>query len=114
MTPIDTATNTAGTPIKAGHESSLIATTPNGKTAYVFSHQDGTVTPIDLATGHVDRTIAIGSNAGPDDLAVTPGGGQVLVVAGAIDTVIAIDHTDAITGISFAACNGVGFHVAED
>ena len=35
MTPITTATNTAGTQIKVGIDPDAIAITPNGKTAYV-------------------------------------------------------------------------------
>ena len=35
VTPIDTATNTAGTPIAAGAHPYGIAITPNGATAYV-------------------------------------------------------------------------------
>ena len=45
MTPIATATNTAGKPIKVGAVPQAIAMTPDGKTAYVISG-DGTATPI--------------------------------------------------------------------
>ena len=54
VTPISTLTNTAGNPI-ATTSPVAIAITPDGKTAYVVNNandlQDGTVTPIDLATG---------------------------------------------------------------
>ena len=35
MTPIKTATNTAGTPITTGSDPHAIAITPDGRTAYV-------------------------------------------------------------------------------
>src|SRR5512142_2290170 len=39
VTPIAIRTNTAGTPITVGEDPSVIAITPNGKTAYVSSFQ---------------------------------------------------------------------------
>jgi len=44
----DAATNTAGPAIKVGSGPWSIAITPNGKTAYVANHDDGTVTPIHI------------------------------------------------------------------
>ena len=35
VTPVSTATNTAGQPIKVGSQPSAIAITPDGKTVYV-------------------------------------------------------------------------------
>ena len=57
VTPIDLATNTPGTPIKASGEIAAMAIAPDGKTAYVATGLSNTVTPsaqavqpIDLAT----------------------------------------------------------------
>ena len=50
VTPITTATDTAGTPITAGSDPYAIAITPDGKTAYVANNGSGTVTPITTAT----------------------------------------------------------------
>jgi YVTN family beta-propeller protein len=44
VTPIATATNTAGTPITTGSNPVAIAITPDGKTAYVVNDGSGTVT----------------------------------------------------------------------
>ena len=41
MTPINTATNTAGTPITVGSRPGAIAITPDGKTAYVVDTRLG-------------------------------------------------------------------------
>ena len=50
VTPVDTATDTAGTPISVGSNPDAIAITPDGSTAYVANELDDTVTPIDIAT----------------------------------------------------------------
>ena len=60
MTPIATATGTAGEPIKTGHFSFAIAITPDGKTADVVS-QFSTVTPINIATNTSGTPIKAGA-----------------------------------------------------
>ena len=61
MTPIATATNTPGRPIKVGNWAFAIAITPDGKTAYVTSMFSDTVTPIRIATNTPGRPIKVGS-----------------------------------------------------
>ena len=73
VTPITTATNTAGKPIKVGgtgRSPEGIAITPDGKTAYILAMFAGTVTPIATATGTPGTPI----NAGrvPRAMAITP------------------------------------------
>ena len=68
VTPITTATNTPGRPIRVGEGPLAIAVTPNGKTAYVANEGTGhvdahTVTPIQTATNKAGRGIPIGTNA---------------------------------------------------
>jgi DNA-binding beta-propeller fold protein YncE len=82
LTPIDTATNTAGSPIPLGGVSgsngdnpTAIAITPNGATAYVLNSHAGTVTPFDLATNSPGPQIAAGSGA----IAITPNGATAYV-----------------------------------
>lgn len=70
VTPITTATNTPGRPIKVGKGSWAIALTPDGKTAYVVSYVPGTVTPISTATNTPGRPIKVGK--GPFAIAITP------------------------------------------
>ena len=63
VTPISTAANTAGKPIRVGKEPDAIAITPDGRTAYVAS--SGTVTPIATATNTPGLAIRVGrANAG--------------------------------------------------
>src|SRR5262245_23103342 len=50
VTPIDTATNTAGRPIALCCGPRAIAVTPDGKTAYVANGSSDNVTPIDTAS----------------------------------------------------------------
>ena len=76
VTPIQTATNTAGSPITVGHYPIAIAITPNGSTAYTVNYSSNTVTPINTATGVAGSTIAVGSY--PDAIAITPNGSNRL------------------------------------
>ena len=72
VTPIDTATNTAGAPIAVGSDPQAIAITPDGKTAYVTNADSNSVTPIDTATNTTGTAIAVGSV--PIAVAITPDG----------------------------------------
>jgi DNA-binding beta-propeller fold protein YncE len=73
VTPISTATDTAGKPIKVGPFPSLIAITSNGKTAYVTGPGDvgggDTVTPITTATNTPGKPIRVGR--APDAIVIT-------------------------------------------
>ena len=70
MTPVNTATNTAGKPITVGKGPRYIAITPNGKTAYVVNSVSDTVTPINTAANKASKAIKVGSDPGP--IAITP------------------------------------------
>ena len=77
VTPIATATNTAGEPIEVGGEPGSgrgpgsIAVTPDGKTAYVVVWgEPGTVVPIAIATNTPGTPIQVGD--GPYAIAITP------------------------------------------
>ena len=78
VTPITTATNTAGTPITVGRRPDAIAITPDGKTAYVTNYCSGTVTPITTATNTPGTPITVGND--PDAIAITPDGKTAYVV----------------------------------
>ena len=62
MTPIDTATNTAGHADPGRHAPAGIAITPDGKTAYVANASTASVTPIDTATNTRGPPIPVGSD----------------------------------------------------
>jgi YVTN family beta-propeller protein len=47
-----------------------IATTPDGKIAYVANYYSGTVTPIRTATNTTERPVTVGRGPGP--IAITP------------------------------------------
>jgi DNA-binding beta-propeller fold protein YncE len=72
VTPIDTATNTAGPPIPVGKWPHAITITPDGATAYVTSWQDGTVTPIATVSNTPGPPIHVGEGARA--IAITPDG----------------------------------------
>ena len=86
VTPIATATNTAGPPIPVGSGPGAIAITPDGRTAYVII--GGSVTPIATATNTAGPPIPVGS--APDDLAITPDGKTAYVTDWTSDTVTPI------------------------
>ena len=100
VVPINTATNTPGTPIQlvGGPNSPTIADnvgkiaiTPNGKTAYVTT--DSSVTPVSTATNTPGRPIHIAPSANgfdyPDFIAITPDG-KTAYVANVSGTVVPI------------------------
>ncbi|MGO9162478.1 MAG: YncE family protein [Streptosporangiaceae bacterium] len=70
MTPIATATNTPGKPIKVGRFPLEIAITPDGRTVYVLNHFSDTVTPIATATNTPGKPIKVGK--APYMIAITP------------------------------------------
>jgi YVTN family beta-propeller protein len=66
VTPIDTATNTAGTPIKVGYEPVVVAITPDGKTVYVGDNlPSNTIIPINTATNTVGKPVNDGGRGTP-------------------------------------------------
>jgi YVTN family beta-propeller protein len=77
VTPIDTATNTAGPAIAVGKGPDDIAITPDGATAYVADANAGTVTPVSIASGKAGPAIKVGGF--PDDIAITPNGKSAYV-----------------------------------
>src|ERR1700712_1816076 len=85
VTPIELATDTAGTPIPVGNNPEGIAITPDGKTAYVTIKGDGTVTPIDVATEMPGTPIPVGNR--PSEIAITPDGSTAYVTNQDDDTV---------------------------
>lgn len=70
VTPIQTATNTAGKAIRVGDFPDYIAITPNGRTVYVANFLSSTVTRIRTATDKRLRHVQVGG--GPDYIAMTP------------------------------------------
>jgi YVTN family beta-propeller protein len=63
VTPVNTATNRPGKPIKVGADPQGIAVTPDGKTVYVTNpapHSGSTVTPIRTATNTPGKPIKVG------------------------------------------------------
>jgi hyaluronoglucosaminidase len=79
VTPISTATNTAGPRITTGAGPYAIAATPDGSTAYVANSGAGTVTPISTVTGVPGRPIRIGGE--PVGIAITPDGRTAYVLS---------------------------------
>ena len=77
VTPIDTATNTAGPSITVGSHPGSVAITPNGKTAYVVNTQAASVTPINTSTNTPGSPISVGSS--PQGIAITPNGKMAYV-----------------------------------
>ena len=101
VTPIQTATNTAGPPIPAGSQPFAIAITPDGKTAYVVNSLSGTVTPIDTATNTAGAPITVGN--GPEPIVITPNGKTVYVASLTSDTVTPIDTATNTAGAPIPA-----------
>ena len=95
VTPIDTATNTAGQPIHVSHDPFDIAITPDGRTAYVLSrssskHTRAMVTPINTATNTPGQPIYLPGLGGYGFIAITPDGKTAYVTTGYPRAVIPI------------------------
>ena len=94
VTPINTATDTPGTPIKfdtTGGTFGQIAITPDGKTAYVTT--GSTVTPINTATGTPGTPIHLAGRARSfggfwGQIVITPDGKTAYVLTGSSVTPI--------------------------
>jgi YVTN family beta-propeller protein/autotransporter-associated beta strand protein len=89
VTPINTATNTAGTPIPVGVNPYGIAMTPDGTTVYVANNSGTTVSVINTATNTVTATIAGFSS--PTAVVITPDGKTAYVTDQTIGKVTPID-----------------------
>ena len=100
VTPIDTATDTAGPPIAVGNSPDAIAITPGASTAYVANSGDNTVTPIDTTTNTPGAPIAVGSS--PDAIAITPDGATAYVANSGDNTVTPIDTATNTPGAPIA------------
>jgi YVTN family beta-propeller protein len=88
VTPIATATNTPGKPIKVGQNPDQILVTPDGQTAYVADNSG--VTPFSTATNTPEKPITGTGpeSGGPHMMAITPDGKTLYVASG--NTVIPV------------------------
>ncbi len=90
---IDTANGSTSKPVKVGPLESAgeggIAITPDGKTVWVSSSENGTVTPVSASSGSAGKPIAVG--AFPTALAVTPNGGTLWVASSGDHELVPVD-----------------------
>ena len=107
VTPINTATNTAGTPIAVGANPYGIAMTPDGTTVYVANNNGNTVSVINTATNTVTATIT--GFSGPTDVVVTPDGRTAYVTDQTIGKVTPINLATNTTGTPITVGSGPFF-----
>jgi YVTN family beta-propeller protein len=105
VTPINTETNTTGTPITGVVFPWDIAIAPNGKSAYTTDLVGTSVTPINLVTGTAGTPINVGTG-GLGGVAITPNGATAYVVNNANSTVTPINTATNTAGTPIA----VGSH----
>lgn len=90
---IKTSSGTANKGLSVGPLESAgaggIAITPNGRTVWVSSSENGTITPISTTSGKVGKPISVG--AYPTSLAVTPDGTTLWVANSEDDDVAPVD-----------------------
>lgn len=103
VTPIRTATGTAGPPIRVGSGPVAIAVTPDGRNAYVTGQTAdavGLVTPIRVSAGTLGRPIRVGPEQEnePFEIVITPDGRIAYVL-----NFISDPGTGIITPIRIAA-----------
>lgn len=110
VVPIDTATNTAGTPVAVGSQPVGVAITPDGETAYVADFGSDSVTPIDTATNTAGPPIAAGTQ--PTGIAITPDGRTAYVTNRGSDSVTPIDTATNTAGAPIPTSVDFPFAVA--
>jgi YVTN family beta-propeller protein len=81
-----------------------VAVTPDAATAYVTNSSDGTVTPIDVATGTAETPIRVGDY--PDAISITPDGTTAYVTGLFEDAVTPIALATNTAGTPVAAGSG--------
>jgi DNA-binding beta-propeller fold protein YncE len=100
VVPIDTSNGTTLKAIGIGPLESAgpggIAVTPNGKTVLAASSENGTVTPISVATGKTGNPITVG--AFPTAIAVTPNGKTAWVANSQDDDLAPVDLANDTVG----------------
>jgi YVTN family beta-propeller protein len=104
VTPINTATNTAGAAIAVGLSPFAVAITPDGRTAYVANQGGKTVTRIDTRTNKAVAAIAVGNT--PSGVAITPDGGTAYVANQGDGTVTPINTATNTPGTTIASGSG--------
>jgi YVTN family beta-propeller protein len=97
VTPINTETNIAGTPISGVVFPWDIAIAPNGKSAYTTDLVGTSVTPINLVTGTAGTPINVGTG-GLGGIAITPNGATAYVVNNTNSTVTPINTATNTAG----------------
>src|SRR5215470_20098098 len=94
VTPISTATNKAGRPIKVGRSPCSMAISPDGRKVYVTNQMAGTVTPISTRTNRVGKPIKVGFMASM--ITFTPDGKTAYV--GTANTVVPFNTATGAVG----------------
>jgi YVTN family beta-propeller protein/autotransporter-associated beta strand protein len=110
VTPIDTATNTAGAAITVGGSPYGLALTPDGKTLYVAIGGTNVVAVIDTATNTVTTTLTGFNN--PTAVVVTPDGKTAYVTDQNSGNLIAIDVATNTLKATIAVGSGPFFLAA--
>jgi YVTN family beta-propeller protein len=109
VTPINTATNRAGSRIKVGPRPDGIAFSPNGKTAYVLNDSiRDSITPIDVATSKPGKTIFLGDLDELGMIAADPNGKTLYFLDKVIDTVTPIQVQTGTVGKPIPLPRGAG------
>jgi YVTN family beta-propeller protein len=92
--------------IESGCATEVTAITPDGKTAYVTSYNDGTVIPVSTATNTAGSPIRTGKY--PFYVAITPDGKAAYVSNKGSGTVTPIDTATSIPGTPIPVGSGPG------
>jgi len=104
VTPINTTTGKPGPATGVGNDPREIATTPNGKLAYVVNLGSDSVTPINTITGRAAAAIPVGLS--PGGIAITPNGQKAYVVNDGSNTVTPITTATNTAGAAIKVGNG--------
>jgi DNA-binding beta-propeller fold protein YncE len=96
VTPINTTTQVAGTPIPVGSDPGKMVITPAGTTGYVILQSAHSVVPVNLATGAVGAAIPVGGT--PGNMEIARDGATVWVENQSAGTLLPISTTTDTAG----------------
>jgi len=96
LTPVDTQTLKAGTPLLVGVAPAGLTLAPDGGTAYIYNHQTNSLTVVDLRLWRVHADIQLPCS--PTQIVLTPDGTALFANCNASSAVIPVKTNDLSLG----------------
>ena len=96
VTPVNVATDVAGTPITVGTDPVAVAITPNALDALIVNETSNNLSEIDTSNNTVIKTVALASS--PDAIAISPDGTTAWIVENGANQIVPINLNSMTVG----------------